>query len=180
MQLLSLDLATRLGFAHGDSVTADKPVAGWHQLPATGEDIGRFALAYHDWLRAIVADVRPDMIVFEEPMPDQAGRTPITTSLKLKGLCWHTEFYCKVKGIRCAQVHASTWKKAFTGSARASKSQKPYPVVTSCRQRGWDIIDDNAADAAGIWYHACTLVSAEAAVRHDPLFRAAARQEAMA
>lgn len=173
MRLLALDLATRLGFAYGDSARGN-PVAGWHQLPRTGDDIGAYAAAYHDWLRGMVAEAQPEMITFEEPIPTQAGRTTQTTAIKLTGLCWHTEFFAKMKNIRCTQVHGNTWKKALTGSGKANKRMNPYPVLTACRQRGWDVTDDNAADACGVWYYAASLVSPAEIGRFDPLFMVAA------
>ena len=177
MRLLSLDLATRLGWAYGDARLGD-PVSGWHKLPVTGEDIGRFAAAYDHWLNAMIDEARPDLIVFEEPMPTTAGRSTLSTTLKLQGLCWHTEFVANARRVNVRQVHASQWKKHFCGTGRVSKSMKPYPPIVACKARGWHAVsDDNEADALGIWSFACGIAAPGAAHRLDPLFRP--REEAL-
>ncbi|NRA88326.1 MAG: hypothetical protein HRU28_13255, partial [Rhizobiales bacterium] len=45
MKVLTLDLATKTGFAVGDISNGDRPVSGVQKLPSTGNDIGRFLFA---------------------------------------------------------------------------------------------------------------------------------------
>lgn len=169
MRLLALDLATRLGFASGDTTTC-QPVSGWHQLPKTGDDLGRFARAYHGFLVEVVAETSPEIIVIEEPMPTQAGKSTMATTMKLQGLCWHTEFYGEMKRLKVFQVPAQKWKKALCGTAKVSKKMKPYPPMVACAARGWDVTDDNEADALGIWLYSTQLLDPEHSIQMDPLF----------
>jgi Holliday junction resolvasome RuvABC endonuclease subunit len=173
MRLLSLDLATHLGWCYGDPEAGD-PVSGHHRLPSTGDEIGPFGAAYGEFLRAMLKEARPTNVVMEAPMQTTGGKTPMATMQKLQGLCYHTEVICwNHGGIDCRQVPAATWKKAFTGSGRASKSQKPYPVIVACRERGWNhVTDDNEADAIGIWVYAAGMLAPKKALRFDPLGRA--------
>ncbi len=174
MRLLSLDLATRLGFAYGDLLVGD-PVSGWHQLPSgtrENPNVGGFASAYNRFLRDMIEEARPDKIVMEEPMLAQADRGSPVTGLKLTGLCYHTEFVCDELGIDCRQVHTSTWKAAFVGG-KVSKKMKPYPVTRKCHERGFNLVkDNNEADAIGIWVYAAGKLAPKAALRFDPLGRA--------
>ena len=172
LRLLSLDLATHLGWAYGDT-DHDDPVSGHYRLPSTGEEIGPFGAAYGEWLLKMIAEARPEWCVMEAPMQTTGGKTPMATMQKLQGLCYHTEVICWHKEIKCRQVPAATWKKTFTGSGKASKSQRPYPVLRACHQRGFNrVVDDNEADAIGIWVHAAGLLAPKQALRFDPLGRA--------
>lgn len=169
MRLLALDLATRLGWAHGSTRGGD-PISGVHQLPKTGDDVGQFIAAYSRWLSSMVEETKPELIVFEEPMVNTAGRSPIKTTLKLMGLCSETERFGFVRGIKYAQVHAGTWKKSFVGTGKVSKTMKPYPVIVACKRHGWVVTDDNEADALGIWVHSVRTME-PAGTQFDPLFR---------
>lgn len=169
MRILALDLATRLGWAYGD--TSQDPVSGWQQLPKTGEDVGRFAVAYHDFMRSILPEADPEVIVMEEPMATTAGRSTLSTTLKLQGLCYHTELYGAMKGIPVRQVHSSAWKKSFCGTGRVSKKMRPYPPITACAALGWQVVDDNQADALALWVHSTRLLDPANSWRFDPLGR---------
>ena len=110
-------------------------------------------------------------------MPTQGGKSPIATTLKLQGLCYHTELIGWARGIICRQVHVAHWKKAFTGNGMASKAKARatggvYPVILACRQRGWQVRDDNEADALGLFVYACGLAAPKDVARFDPLMRA--------
>ena len=176
--ILSLDLATRLGWAYGDA-RKGHPVSGWHQLPKTGEELGPFAAAYDQWLTEMLAEALPGLVVFEEPIPPTAGRSTMTTICKLTGLCWHTEYVCQQRGIDVRKVHGGTWKSHFVGGKqKVSKAIKPYPVTVRCHQLGWTAVsDDNEADALGLWSYACSVVAPGAALRLTPLFAAAPQTE---
>ncbi|WP_296203176.1 hypothetical protein [uncultured Hyphomicrobium sp.] len=181
MRLLSLDLATKLGWTSGDTETGD-PVSGIHQLPkGTGDDVGRFLAAYHNFLVQLIEDQKPELITFEAPVPAQSNTT-ISTLLKLWGLCSHTEFVCTWKRIGVRQVPVSTWKSAIVGTCRFSKPSTKaqaadYPVVRALHQLGFDhVTDDNEADALGQWIYCVRLVSPGKEARFDPLARAASFQ----
>lgn len=142
-KILALDLATRLGWACGRP--DGEPSYGTKVLPSTGEDIGRFAEAYNEWLLDMITLESPGLVVFEAPI--LAGQTTLTTARKLTGLAWHTEFVCRLREIRCAEHHLQSVKKFFAGSGRADKAA----MIAAARRQGWDPKDDNAADALGLW-----------------------------
>lgn len=173
MQLLALDLATRLGWAAG-STTNGEPVSGWHQLPkGTKTDLGEFAVPYDVFLRRMIEEHDINMVVFEAPVPmgGKRGATMLATTLKLHGLCYHTELVCKLLKVTCRQCNVGTWKSQICGTSRFNKSHSPYPPVIACAQRGWEVKDDNEADALCIWLHAQSLLSRQYASRFDPINR---------
>lgn len=158
-RILTLDLATRTGWCCGSP--DESPRYGTKVLPSTGEDIGRFAAAYNEWLLDMIALENPGLVVFEAPI--LAGKTNLTTARKLTGLAWHTEFVCNLRQIRCAEHHLQQVKKFFTGNGRADKDD----MVAAARRLGFDPKDDNAADAIGLW--CCTVH--ERAPQHAARFK---------
>lgn len=148
MMILALDLSTHTGWAAGP--LGGRPSFGTHHLPKTGDDIGRMLVAYEDWLRAMVADVRPTHVFFEAPILSQ--RT--MTARKLMGLASETERLCHRLGLPVREVNLMTVKKRFTGSGRAEKAR----MIEEARRRGWDVKDDNQADALAIWDFGCAVL----------------------
>jgi hypothetical protein len=172
-RLLALDLATRIGWAHGDTDAGD-PASGVVKLPATGEELGPYLAAYGSWLMPMIKDNGIEAIVFEEPIMPR-GMTQIATLLKLYNLIGTTERAAYHLGIPIRQVAAPSWKKGFTGSAAFGKAKKPYPPIAKCHALGWTHVrDDNQADALGIWVYSCRFYAPAKADRFDPLFRKAA------
>lgn len=177
MQMLALDLATKLGWAYGDT-EAGEPVSGSFQLPKSGVELGPFLAAYGQWLQPMVQKHGIEIIVMEEPiMPN--GMTQMATLLKLYNLIGTTERGAYAWAVPVRQVPASTWKKYFCGKGNVGKSTKPYPPIVRCHELGWEHIkDDNEADALGLWCYSAGVISPRSAVRFDPLFRTANIQAA--
>jgi crossover junction endodeoxyribonuclease RuvC len=142
-KILALDLATRCGWACGAPGT--EPTYGTKVLPSTGEDIGRFAGAFNEWLLDMMTLEDPGVVVFEAPV--LAGTTSLATARKLYGLAWHTEFCCQMRQVRVMEHHLQSVKKFFAGSGRASKDD----MIAAAHRQGWAPKDDNAADALGLW-----------------------------
>lgn len=61
-------------------------------------------------------------------------------------------------GMRPVEVAPATWRKSFLGVARPKDKQSS---VRQCRLLRWgsDKLDDNEADALGIWFHACGVLN---------------------
>ena len=142
-KILALDLATSIGFACG--APDSEPAYGTKVLPSTGEDIGRFAYAYNEWLTDMLTIEDPVLVVFEAPI--LAGKTNPSTTRKLMGLAWHTEFVCNVRQVRYMEHHLQSVKKFFAGSGRADKAD----MMAAARRQGWNPKSFDAADALGLW-----------------------------
>lgn len=141
--VLTLDLASRLGWTCG--APDGEPRYGTKVLPATGEDIGRFAEAYNTWLLDMITLENPVLVVFEAPI--LAGQTTLATARKLTGLAWHTEFVCRLREVRCKEAHLQSVKKFFAGSGRADKQA----MIEAARRHGWAPKTSDEADALGLW-----------------------------
>lgn len=162
--LLALDLATHLGWALG-SPDMNRPTWGSFKLPSTGENVGRFVIAFDEWLTNLVDAAPIDQIVMEASiLPDNTQRS---TLLKLYGLAIKCEELGERRGIDVSEVRMQSWRKHFIGRAIAPTSIKgadrrrwiKRACMDACRARGWDVEDDNAADALGILDYSLCLIS---------------------
>jgi hypothetical protein len=43
-------------------------------------------------------------------------------------------------------------------------------VMRQCRAMGWQVADDNEADALATWHYMCSLIEPKLALRPTPLF----------
>ncbi len=167
-KILSLDLATEIGWAFGaaDSV----PIWGHYRLPKTGDNIGPYIGAFHMWLVQMLKEHKPDMMVFEAPI-NGMGQTTMSTQLKLKGLIVHAEFVAHMKNMeQPVQVSNSTWKKHVCGNGRFGKDVKPYPPSAAMERLGFVIPNNNAADAMCIWHYIVNTINPARAAASTPLF----------
>lgn len=149
MRIGFLDLATNIGWAAGPS-GAD-PQFGSHKLPSTGEDIGRFLVAYHTFLNDWIAFYSLQYVGFEAPI-HTGKKTSFNTARKLIALAAHTEFVCTKRGARCEEANLMTMKKGFAGHGRAGKED----MIHIAKRYGWAVKTDHEADALGGWVLAVT------------------------
>jgi hypothetical protein len=171
MKILTLDLATHFGWCFGPA--NGEPRWGAMKLPTDPKGMGATAKAYHLWLTEIRRELLPDMIAFEAPI-NGMGQTNMRAQMILKGLIWHTEFVGEMVGVDCVQVGNGAWKKHICGSGRVSKKMKPYPPIVECKRYGYDITNDNAADAVCIWMYVVDHINPGRAALRTPLFAGAA------
>lgn len=162
MRLLCLDLATSLGWCAGDLDA--RPVFGTHRLPSTGQDVGRFLVAYDEWLRDCITLHDPARVVFEAPII-WSGKTAKDTARKLFGLASHTEFVCTQRSVRCSEGNLASVKKHLTGHGRASKDE----MIAAARARGFDIRTEHEADAFGLFVYSAHCIRPNRAPAADPL-----------
>jgi Holliday junction resolvasome RuvABC endonuclease subunit len=117
-------------------------------LPADRGD-GAFFARFRQWLLDQLTIHDPRLMVYEAPLITGA-RTHFQTVFRLMGLCSHVEEIGHIREIRTERANNQTVKRFLTGSGRAEK----IDMLESCRQRGYDPPDHNAADAIGIFLYA--------------------------
>lgn len=140
--LLTLDLATVLGYTVGD--VADRGFrSGHYRLPSTKTDIGAFAVAYDEWLRPMLSRGVTE-IVMECPVLPR--HTTLATVRKLTGLAWHSEFVATALGIKIYEAHLQSVKKAIGGHGRAQKAD----MIRAVQSYGYDVTEENEADAIAV------------------------------
>jgi Holliday junction resolvasome RuvABC endonuclease subunit len=143
-RLVTLDLATCLGFTDGPAASRTFTF-GSFALPKTGNDLGSFGAAFHDWLVDLLDQAdKPELLVFESPILPKM--TNIQTVRKLYGLAFLTELICKTRQIECAEENLMTVKKHFVGAGWATKTDMEAEAI----RRGYAVTDDHQADAIGL------------------------------
>jgi len=151
MSVLALDIATQSGWAYGSA--GEAPRHGTYRVPSTGDDLGRFAYAFAQWLTHKLRELQPKEIVFESNILPR--ETNITTLKKLYGLAVVTELVALSEGVPCSEISAGEWRRAFLGQhypKKARRDELKRAVVSACRQMGWEPHSTDDADAIGIWY----------------------------
>lgn len=148
---LALDIASTTGWAFG--APGETPQHGTFTCPSTGDNLGRFAYSYAQWLTAKLRELQPKEIVFEAPILPSA--TNITTLKKLYGLCVVTELVALSEGVPCTEITAGQWRKSFLGMhypKGGTRDDLKRAVIAACRHMGWEPNNTDDADALGILY----------------------------
>lgn len=167
--LLTLDLATCSGFAYG--YPGEQPKYGSFQLSsAQGE--GRLFLSFERWLKAMLREWQPKVMVYEAPILPRAG-TSFQTATRLIGLGVLAEKVGTEMEVPLVErANNATVKKWISGHGRSGKSS----IQSVVEAYGWRPKDDNASDALAIflWAEARHAPNVTRGL-NGPLFAAAAR-----
>lgn len=134
---LALDLGTRTGYA---LFTNGGIVSGVQNFtPSRFESSAMRFVRFRRFLAELHAADRIVHVVFEE-VRRHAG---VTAAHAYGGFMAHLVEWCETNGIPCEGYPVGTIKKRWTGSGNASKDA----MIAAARQRGYEVSDDNEADA---------------------------------
>jgi Holliday junction resolvasome RuvABC endonuclease subunit len=170
MRVLAMDVATVAGWA-GDGPNG-KPVGGTIIARSEADDVETAYVEYRDQLHGLITLNRPDMLIFESPMPFAGGSkfanimATAQTVRKLMGLVAITGELAKRMGLDVAEESVSTVRKHFCGDGRAKKPD----VQRRCDLLGWSYKDNNHADALALWAYAKAMSDPTWAPNSTPLF----------
>lgn len=174
MRLLALDLARKTGWALGD--TEGKPGSDVKILREASHDIevGAAELGRHIRDICLLPGTRPDMIIFEAPMPiftdkDERGARTIKRSpdslAQPPMLAGAVLAVAACYGIDCRKIWPVTWRKHFLGKANfGSPEVTKTATVERCRLLGLipreSVVRNKSAaplfdrcDALGLWHY---------------------------
>lgn len=106
-------------------------------------------------------DDPPGLVVVERVVPPSAqmGATSHDTTMLTIGLFAIVCGLVRCKGIPLATVASQTWRKSFLGKGNIKRDEAKKAAREVCKRMGWTATTDDEADAAGIWFHACTVVA---------------------
>lgn len=165
MILLALDLASVTGVAVGSPGGA--PTTWSVDLgKARSEDL-RFSQALI-LTHKLIERHKPDLIAIEAPVGGPK------TSHFLVGLVACVRGCAFNRKVRIEAYNIASIRKHFCGGhitsaayghlepkrrKNAARAAGKNAVIQRCRQLGWTVDDDNAADAAALWDYACALES---------------------
>jgi len=154
--ILALDIATLTGVAVGEPGSA--PVSWTEDLGKRTSEEARFSKAL--WLTdKLIKAHTPDLIAVEAAI---GGRE---ASAYLIGLVACVRGCAFNRSVPVKVYHRASILKHFVGKALTSrdfpglgkaraKAAIKETVVSRCRLLGWEVEDDNAADACALWDYA--------------------------
>lgn len=162
--LLTLDLATTLGWAFGDPfahrvVTPLEAAIEAPPIPEFGEyrfarkncPDGEFYAAYEQWLQKMINDRKPSLIFFEAPYV--SGKMRQETGRKLSGLAAITDKNCFRYNIECREAAITDIRMHFIGACPKRDKAKQM-AIEACLQRRWDVQTNNEAEALALFDYA--------------------------
>jgi hypothetical protein len=169
MIVLALDLASVSGWAVGEPGSA--PEHGSHRFASSGASHEAIFNNAMDWAGEIISMCKPTLIIWEEPLPGfKGGTTTADATAILFGLCAVIGAVAYQHGIYdIRKARTSDVRLHFIGCNPKRKLAKPM-VVRQCRAMGWDVFDDNEADALATWHYMCSLLEPRLALAPTPLF----------
>lgn len=163
--LLALDLSTKTGWALG-SLAGEPCRFGTWVLPSFSPDPAATGAALMEALSGAIAVHNPDRVVAEAPLPAMRQKSQ-DIAVGLMGLAFCARLFCFWRSIPYAERTPGDGRRAFTGTFYAQKHQ----IIGWCRSRGYDVVDDNAADALLLLHY--TLAPALSAWPKKTLLKAA-------
>jgi hypothetical protein len=151
-KILALDVATKTGVAEG----RPGEVPRLRTIDFRGDAKNDLTVLYGRatlWMAMTLRDNPPDLVVIEKPVPPSGawGHTNHETSMITIGLFGILCGIVHCKSIRLEIAPISTWRKYFLGRGNHPGVIAKQMAVDRCKLLGWDAIDNNAAEAAGIW-----------------------------
>lgn len=153
--IFALDLSGIVGWAYGHAGQNASPEFGTWRLPE-GPRLGPKYVGYENELIAALEKFKPKLVVMEAPLPSmRQGSTNVAR--QQFGLAAYTEGECCRARIQLREQAASTVRKAVMGQGRFPTGTAKEHVIAWCREQGWMVQDDNAADACVLWAYSCKI-----------------------
>jgi hypothetical protein len=173
--ILGLDIATRCGWASGR--VGETPIAGSIRFGSSSSNENVIFAAALDWASSFLQPrPRPDVVMIEAMLPIEAmqGRTQRAVRDRLAGLHGVIRAVAQLRGVgRIESCTVGDVRGHFIGHRRAKRVDAKKETMRFCRCMGWEVRDDDAADACAIWSYACAQIDPQTALRTTPLFNRA-------
>jgi hypothetical protein len=161
MKILGLDIATTTGIAHLDG----ERYLWAREFHWEGKTSGQIFRHFRSTLYKIIGDNGIEHVGAEQPLrtdielktgevdPESGQeiktRPPMKTFQRIYGLCAVAEEVSAAQGVKFDYVNQMTWRKAFTGNARADKDTS----LAQAQRIDKLITSRDAAEALGVaWW----------------------------
>jgi Holliday junction resolvasome RuvABC endonuclease subunit len=152
--ILALDMATRTGWASG--VIGAVPSWGAQDFGRNRSN-GEVLSAFRSWLCGKMDEIQPSICAFESPYmpgPNSPFSAPANASTirRLFAFAGITEAVCFERRLKCYEARPSEITRAFLGGpAPKRREEKKAATVKMARLLGFDVADDDEADAVALW-----------------------------
>jgi hypothetical protein len=166
--VMALDLATVTGWAIGNP--GELPAHGSIRFGGTSSHEATFAKAMN-WMAEKCKIYRPSLVVWEAPLAGfKGGKTTNNVTTILYGLpavIGAVAYNHAIYNIRKADTRDV--RNHFIGCS-PKRDKAKLLVIRQCRAMGWEVQDDNEADALATWSYMCSLLEPKLAIAPLPLF----------
>lgn len=169
MRVLALDQSTRTGWAVGDERSDAKYHFGSFRMPKR-DDPGERLVIFRDGLAELIEKYHPDIAAYETPFFPVGGESrPASPEQKPKRAAFNPKvirFLLQLEGvliettarhsIPTEHFPSSSWRVTALGMGRLpAGAPEDFKALMKKRARllGYDVADDNEADAIGILIH---------------------------
>jgi len=177
--VFALDPASVTGFAYG-APDEKTPEIGSIALSREFDDPADVFGRAVGWWRGRMQTRRADLLIIEPPIPpgELWGKSNYQSTVILHGL--YAIFVGLAKDWKIDELEAptQTWRKYFLGNGNMKRDRAKLAAKRLCRTLKWGdplTLDDNAADAAGMWAWGCAMVAPHVVRRVEPLFAGGSR-----
>ena len=143
MILLTLDIATKTGWAFG----ASSHDLSFGSVTFDQKTLGARGAAFVAWLSGMICEHHPGDVVFEAPVLPR--KTALATVRILSGLAFACETICFKKNIRCSEAHQQTVRLFVAGRGNASKDD----VAAAVSRLGYRPRNHDESDAIALWLY---------------------------
>lgn len=142
MTTLALDLGTTTGYCVGDR--RDALISGtWSLKPQRFESGGMRFVKFRKQLDTLHASLKLTQMWFEEVRAHKG----VDAAHCYGGMMATLQAWSEDNSVPCAGVPVGVIKKHATGKGNANKEA----MMAAMRDLGFDVIDDNHADAIALW-----------------------------
>lgn len=137
----------------------ERPASGSFELPTIEGNLGIVGFRVHVELNRLHQVHGFERIYFEAPIgPQKKKNTNLFTIQKALAISSHIESFCYAKNIRCRQVPMGSWRRYFVGKGAGETSDTFKSWARErCRQLGWNVKNNDEADACGVLAYAVSL-----------------------
>lgn len=182
--VLALDPSSSTGYAVG--VPGGKPALDIIRLDSKMSR-GRKLCTLEDRVRNLIATHDVDFLAFESRFTQPTNNARFNPQTEKLGHGYESAILmaCEREGIgisRIIEVTAAQWRRTAFGKGTAPKELTSWQTrrdwlkgeaILLVAQRGWGLVNDDAAEAALLWSYACEIVKPHSSEKLLPLFELA-------
>jgi hypothetical protein len=167
--VLALDIATRTGWCLGEP--GGPPKYGSIRFEGSSHEM-RWAAAAH-WAAGFYRKHRPGALAYETPGIYHSRKTNIDTKVFLGGLVGITAGTIHACGMPADMIFRADTPDVRRHFIQANPKRAIAKDLTKakCRELGYEIQDDDEADAIAVWHFACAYFEPRLAMEAVPLLR---------
>ena len=169
MIVLAFDIAKQTGWCLGRVGVKVPEFGSFRFASRTASHEAIFAdaiLTFSRWTKFL----RPDRIVYEEPLQFRGRASRKGNDEILYGLPAIMQGVAHLRGIYDVRCAAPREVRNFVLGSNPKRDVAKKATIHRCKLLGWDVPDDNAADACALWLYSCSFLDPKQSIRPTPLF----------